>query len=401
MKTTTINRTGIITFYLLFVCLSGNLIQAQNNNIPFIFQPKDYSSVQVEYQNGTVFGTNDFLKGINRANEPIDNYQALLLKFGKQRTGEKLWEQIFNYPTVGVGLMIGDFNNQEELGNPIAAYAFFHTSLFDYKRLSFNYITHLGLSFNWERFNEYTNIYNEAVGSIFLSYVTLGVDIEYELSKRIDAVFGISLAHYSNGNILNPNLGVNTFAPNFRLNYHFKNKPKLNKVQKTAFKRTGEWSLSTFGATKHLTYQNISGLSIEEQYRGMRYYMGGLSLGYNYSLGRFFKSGIGTSIIYNTSTNTDIIAENEKLKNLNAAPSADKIKISVNTSHELVIHQTSVFIQPSFYIRNQESLLDLPIFHQKIGLKYQFNNRLYGIILLNANYFSKADFIEWHVGYTF
>ena len=401
MYATFIHQFQLKTFLsIIILIIISNDLNAQDNHLPAIFHLKDYNSIQVDYQQGTVFGTNDFLKGLNQANAPINRYQSIFLQVAKQRTGEKSWESLFNYPTIGMGLLLSNYYN-EELGTPLGIYGFFHTAMLQRNRLSLNYITRLGFSTSWNKFDIYDNPYNEAIASNLVAYVNLGLDFKYSVSSKLDLVLGASLTHVSNGNIKNPNLGVNSFAPNLRINYYYRDKPTLLKNSNSPVLNKREWTFSAFGGTKHLTYHDFPSVSLEEQYEGVRYYMTGLALGFNQRIGRVLKVGVGATVLYNTTINSQIIAENNLLKNTNSGFSNDKLRVSLNTSHELIINKTSVIIQPSFYIRDKEELIRSKVFHQKIGLKYHFNEHLYGMLLLNATDFSRADFFEWHIAYAF
>ena len=82
-------------------------------------------SLQFIYQNGYIFPTNDFVRGINAEHNIIDNFQTFSLKFTKQTLWDKLWELIYNYPEYGVGISLADFYNLEEIGLPVAVYGYF------------------------------------------------------------------------------------------------------------------------------------------------------------------------------------------------------------------------------------------------------------------------------------
>jgi hypothetical protein len=67
------------------------------------------SSLQGVYQKGYVFATNDFLKGTNIEANRINAFQTFSLKFSTQTTGDKLWQQLYKYPNLGIGVYVADF----------------------------------------------------------------------------------------------------------------------------------------------------------------------------------------------------------------------------------------------------------------------------------------------------
>jgi hypothetical protein len=66
-------------------------------------------SLQGVYQKGYVFATNDFLKGTNIEANRINAFQTFSLKFSTQTTGDKLWQQLYKYPNLGIGVYVADF----------------------------------------------------------------------------------------------------------------------------------------------------------------------------------------------------------------------------------------------------------------------------------------------------
>jgi hypothetical protein len=150
---------------LLFISISL-LNQAQTDSVDThkkrIFEN---SSVQMMYQNGYVFATNEFLRGSNIEADRINAFQTFSLKFSTQATGDKLWEQLYKYPNWGIGIYIADFHNPEEIGVPIAVYGFFNGPFTRGDKLRFNYELGFWATFNWKSFNPITNQFNVAVGA--------------------------------------------------------------------------------------------------------------------------------------------------------------------------------------------------------------------------------------------
>lgn len=125
-------------FYLLILCfISGGVLAQESDSI--LVQKKNLYSLAEQYQNGYVFPTNDFVRGANSEKEIINAYQSFSIKASQQTYGKNKWEQLFNYPTWGIGMSFYDFYNPEEIGNPIAFYGNFTAPFKRWDRLSFNY----------------------------------------------------------------------------------------------------------------------------------------------------------------------------------------------------------------------------------------------------------------------
>ena len=61
------------------------------------------SFLKLEYQHGFILPTDDYLKGENELEEPIDQIRGFSMEVGKQTTGISHYDVIMGYPTYGVG----------------------------------------------------------------------------------------------------------------------------------------------------------------------------------------------------------------------------------------------------------------------------------------------------------
>jgi len=159
--------------YLLIVYTLSNAQTADDAiNIKANFFNDKY--LTASYQNGYVFPTNDFVRGINSENDIIDAFQTFTFKLTKQTTGNKLWEQNYKYPEYGVGISILDFHNPEEIGLPIVLFGYFRHHLFICDKFKFSYEAGLGIAFNWKKYSP-SNLYNNAIGAKETFYIDLGL----------------------------------------------------------------------------------------------------------------------------------------------------------------------------------------------------------------------------------
>jgi hypothetical protein len=89
--------------------------------------------------------------------------------------------------------------------------------------------------------------------------------------------------------------------------------------------------------------------------------------------------------------NNELEAEGVQLK--------DKLQLSIYPSYELVVNKMSLILQPAFYLYRKYTKEASPLFHQRIGLKYQFTDHFFAGIILRDYSFHVSDFIEWTFGY--
>lgn len=354
-------------------------------------------ALQFVYQNGYVFATNPFLKGVNAETEKIKAYQAFSVKLSVQTTGHKPWQQLYNYPQYGVGLYVADFYNPEEIGVPIALFGFFNAPFKRWEKFTFNYEIGFGATFNWKAYNPVTNQYNVAIGAGESFLIDAGLNLEYLLTKRFELAAGFSLTHFSNGALRKPNFGINTFAPKVSLTYNFFDKSLFISQPIKKFMPENEWLIAVYGGMKNVIFDSVT-LPILEKYEGLYFPVVGISGTFNRQLSYKSKIGFGATLSYNGAVNAQAAVDNNELDAIDGKFS-DKILLSIYPSYELVINKASLIIQPAFYIYRKKLINQSPVFHQRIGLKYHITNHIFlGITLVDYK-FHVSDFIEWNVGY--
>jgi len=357
------------------------------------------SSLQGVYQKGYVFATNDFLKGTNIEANRINAFQTFSLKFSTQTTGDKLWQQLYNYPHWGIGLYIADFYNPEEIGIPFALFGFFNAPFIRWEKLQFNYEIGFGATFNWKSFSPLTNQYNIAIGAGQSFMIDAGMNLQYNLTDRIELISGFSLTHFSNGALKKPNFGINTIAPKIGIKYNFHKHPSFEKQEVPEFSRKNEWLLSGFGGTKNVIFDKAN-VDVLEKYEGVFFPVFGLSAGYNRQISYKSKIGFGMTISYDGSVNAQVAIEENELDPVDS-PFIDKVQLSIYPSYELVINKLSITLQPAFYIYRKEFANQSPAFFQRIGFKYYLSDNLYMGVILRDYAFHVSDYIEWTIGYRF
>jgi hypothetical protein len=387
----------MIKTYILFLVLFLPIITFS--------QSKDSSNtktfknlwIQASYQNGYVFPTNTFVRGINAEHDTINNFQTFALIFTKQSKGDKLWQQLYAYPQFGFGVYVADFYNPEEIGNPIAFFGYFKAPFHRWNSINLYYELGLGVAFNWKHYSP-ANPYNIAIGAKGTVYIDLGFGAEYRISESLQANLGFSLSHFSNGKIKQPNFGFNTIAPKLTIKYRFSKDNVTFQHQKVPkFQPNNEFYLSVFTGAKNILYDSLN-TSIIQKYEGESYYIYGISAVFNRHLTYKSKVGFGFEFSYNGALDAQIAVNNGLLVPLKT-PFENHLQLSIFPSYELVVDKFSVLFQPSFYVFRKKVKNPTPIFYQRIGIKYNLYKNLYIGVNLRAYKFYISDFIEWNIGY--
>ncbi len=385
---------------ILIVSLIPTFIKAQSDSIDYLPQKEHkYLSIQSEFQYGYVFPTNEFIRGLNSENDRINGFRTFSLKFSAQTTGKKLWEQLYGYPNWGIGIYLADFYAPEEIGRPFAIFGFFNGPFKRWENLRFNYELGFGVTFNWKSFNPVTNQYNIAIGADESFIIDAGMNLQYNLTDRIELISGLSLTHFSNGALKKPNFGINTIAPKIGVKYNFYHPPLFKTQDVPEFTGKNEWLLSGFGGTKNVIFDSVS-VDVMETYEGVFYPVFGISAGYNRQISFKSKIGFGMTMSYDGSVNAQVAIEENELDPVDS-PFIDKFQLSIYPSYELVINKLSLVLQPALYIYRKEFANQSPAFFQRIGLKYYLSDNLYMGVILRDYAFHVSDYIEWTIGYRF
>jgi hypothetical protein len=386
----------ILNLIILFLC--GGLLYGQGDSL--VSAVRNFwqtASMQLVYQKGYVFPTNDFIRGTNIESEKITGFRTFSLKLSSRTDGKRLWEQLYRYPEWGIGIYMADFYNPEEIGRPLAVYGFFNAPFIRRERFRFNYELGFGATFNWKSFNPVTNRYNIAIGAGESFFIDAGLNLQYSLAAKLDLIAGFSLTHFSNGALKKPNFGINTIAPKIGLQYNFHEPVLFRKREVPEFIPRNEWLLSAFSGVKNVIFDSVS-IDILEKYEGAFFPVFGISAGYNRQVSYKSKIGVGMTFSYDGSVNAQVAVENNELDPVDT-PFSDKLQVSIYPSYELTANRLSLVLQPSFYLYRKELRNQTPVFHQRIGLKYQVTDNIFVAIILRDYAFHVSDHIEWTLGY--
>jgi hypothetical protein len=348
------------------------------------------------YQAGYVLKTNDFIKGKNLKNEPIDWYHSLRLEFGWETTGAQMWHQIWKYPAFGFGVYALDYFGEEQLGNPLAAYGFAVWPLVRKEKFTFNLNFGFGMSFNWKPFDPATNPYNVAIGNFESAYIDVGVTLDYELSKRLNLVGAFTGTHFSNGGTRQPNWGINQAGLLVMLKYKMEEtKPAFTKWEIPAYQKNYEWLISGSWGIRNVLF-DVDIPELSNAYLRRDFAVWTLTSTFYRQLSYKSKVGAGVDLVFDRSINAQIDAADGKIDNIDL-PSQDEIRVGLYGAYEFVLYRLSVLINVGYSVIQKEN--QLPDLYQRLGAKYHFFDDFFAGLNVRFQDFSKATHLEWNLGY--
>lgn len=386
-----------LVFLLVFLCsLSMVAFGVEKDSTK---KTRYRKSIGLYYQFGQVVQTHAFVKGENPNNQAYGLYRSFSLKYGIHTDGSKLWQQLYAYPVWGLGFYQAFFmKDNDELGSPSALYLFIDLPLKRWKNWSLDFEMGFGWAGNWNRHDLLENGYYYPIGSFSTVFIDGGLNATFPLGKFFYLSGGLTYTHFSNGAVRLPNLGVNMVGARVELQYVFKERPEFIKKEVPRYLKEWEWIALIAPSMRQVAfeYSTENGDTVAAAFD---YGILSFSTTFNRQISHKIKFGVGADISYNAAYGADTLMVNGVPEK---APFEvkDKMLIGIYPSFELVLGRLSMIAQPGFYVYKKDvGGFESPSTYQRIGVKYHFWNHLVIGINIRAVNFSKADFIEWNIGY--
>jgi len=298
------------------------------------------------------------------------------------------------YPTAyqGIGLAWNTFFDQKEIGSPATVYVFQGARLASIApRVSLDYEWNFGVSFGWRPYDPdgeilgYENSKNLVVGSRVNAYINFGLLLSWQPFDNWTLSAGADLTHFSNGNTIYPNAGVNTIGGRVGVTRSFGPSGHLltSKAKRSsdcsftdgtrpASRMTYDILLYGAGRTKGLIWHDSP--YIAEGSFGIL----GLNVSPLYRVNKFFRAGASLDVQYDESANViDHVAGTDEDGNIRfyRPPLNEQLGIGVSLRAEFVMPVFSVNIG---FGRNVIYKGDeLKGFYQTLALKTDIHKGLY------------------------
>ena len=136
---------------------------------------------------------------------------ALDVNFSSKTFGKKEWHQRRNFPVWGVGITYTGYGNNAVFGHCISIYPDLQIPILRWKNLEWTFRFGDGVAYVTKK---YQRIYpidtlNTAIGTHFNDFAILMTDLKIHMDEHWHLQFGANFTHISNGDLHQPNLGVN------------------------------------------------------------------------------------------------------------------------------------------------------------------------------------------------
>jgi len=358
-----------IFFFLLFF----TKIYAQKS-----IQHFHFDNIENKLSYGFIAAHRESIRYLQRGHIP-----SFEIMISHKTFGEKEWEQLFRYPTYGFGYYYAYLNYPDVLGSSHAVFSFINIPLLELARYSINYNLAFGVSYITKAFDIDENYYNVAIGSHTNVYLNVGFDQKIRLSKNLKLLFGIGLSHYSNGSISKPNLGLNIISAQTGISYHFA-KSENPKIFHPNIKNI---------ASNHFQLIYSAGYKRIYPPGEKAFFVSSLEFDYERILFIKYRLGFGFDLFYNSSLYEKLLEQNtdniSKIHNF---------REGIHFSYSINFGQLNFYMQIGYYLFTKWK--DDGNIYNKFGLNYYFPKNFFTHLGVKTH-LSKADFIEYGIGYCF
>jgi hypothetical protein len=296
----------------------------------------------------------------------------------KSRKG---WEELYNFPELGLAYQYFNLGNPSELGS---AHGIFGLVNFKLAKHRANFIhAHLGLGLGYvtKTFNTTDNYRNLLVGSHMNAAITTGIDYYFRCSEKVDFTTGINLTHFSDGGSKVPNMGINLANINAGVVYHLRPTPQIIK-DTFDFERKKSFEVLIAGGIKQIYPPNSP-----------RYGVGILTTDYIKPAKK--KSLLTAGIdLYVDGSHKNYLAEDS----LFVHGIESVLRGGIHFGYGLSVGRCSGILQIGYYLYNPYDI-DGSIYNT-LSFRYHINEYLFACFNLKAH-FGRADYFQYGLGYHF
>jgi hypothetical protein len=240
----------------------------------------------------------------------------------------------------------------------------------------------LGLGIVDKKYDSETNPYNVAVGTALNLHFNFELNAQYHVLPTLFLYSGVCMDHLSNGNLGEPNLGINYLTFNAGLRYLTSDKHERVRYQLAKHIPTTQAAVILSAGTKHA-----------RSLQSRSYFITSLSFELKRKLWRIFSPGIGADIFYDRATQTEVQAFGEHdYTNIN------DFKTGIHIAQEFVYNKFSVSIQEGIYVGLIEKAFNNSMYNRFI-VRHRVGDHFFLQMALKSHVVV-LDFIEFGVGYS-
>ncbi len=313
------------------------------------------------------------------ADEQLSQLTPFGLEFSylKHLNGTETWHQLYGFPEVGFSLYWFNLDQPEILGNSFGATITLQSYILRKKRTQISFKIAPGIQVGTKKYHKETNPLNLYYSTFLSTVMEANLIYHYILSEKTKINFGLSATHASNGAIMLPNKGLNTFSITAGLAFttgSYLDNSFMKNPSPYDYQKSWQFDVESSIATKRANYDDLDNdIALT------------FSTYANKRVSRRSALFLACDVFYNKSVRDMVDKENPNL-----------YRVGLSFGHELIVSNVSLITELGVYIFRPEKI-DKPIY-QKYALRYYLTPNIFGLWRLKTH-LGKADTMELGLGF--
>ena len=335
---------------------------------------------------------------VNRSTYLDDEFQggfrAIEFRMGFRTYGTEAWQQLHKFPKYGIGIHHADQikdGRDTIIGNPVSVFWFYNAPLLRYGRLSLNTNLSVGLSYMSVIFDPVENPLNDLVASHINLYFDCNLNLGIELAEHWEMYLGYGVNHYSNGNIQEPQKGMNNWGWSMGTSYLFGTGQK-------PFERAGYIysDLPDFEPFEEIQLMMSFGINEwQPGYadKGQHYFASSFTADYAYRFSRKGALTLGLDVMYDGSLERavkGVLPEN--------VTTLQKAYLGGHIGYQYTINRLTLLLNLGSYF--YQGSYDRKFFFARAGGRIRLTDHLAAHICIKSRNGIRSDWVEWGLAWS-
>ena len=331
---------------------------------PFFYFSQRQNYVSVNYGQGVVLPEYSYVNSV-----AIQSLHQFRLSFVKQSLGNNFWQKIYKYPTSGISILYSTLGNHEVLGEELAVYPFFCLKSLNKEKFILEHQIGLGFGYVTKKFDLKNNYTNIAVGSHLNLHFHYALKADFSVSERLKLGIGLAFDHFSNANLREPNLGINSCSTQLSAAFRL----QKDKVEKR------DVEVPSVGDKNEIAFLYAAGGKHTRALQSSVFFTSSVSMEYKRILGHKFHLGTGLDLFYDSSTKKEMSSDSLKIYH-----SSDDFRTGIHLAQEFVFEKFSLIIQEGIYVGLTNKLSSSKMYNRAI-LRYKWNKNFFTHISMKSH----------------
>ncbi len=297
------------------------------------------------------------------------------------------WYKIVPNVEKGISIKYIHLSNPECLRNLYSVAPFIKVTLWDTRFWRLDLRSSLGLAFVTKIYQRTENYRNTIFGSHLNAAANFALENSFQVSNVFALKTGIDFSHFSNGETIQPNEGMNIgtlfFSTAYRFSSHKTHSTKIN---------------PNHYDNKHFTLLPAAGWKDILQVQSRKYLTAAISVEYGISLNALQKIGAGTVLFYDGTMKP--IYEIHRNEGTEIKNQYREFTCGAYLFHDVNLYPLIIHIEGGYFLMD-DRIEDHSRIFNRFGIRYFLTDNLFFNLTHKSHFFFKGDNLEWGIGYIF